>query len=230
MKKFTVLVLVCAFALGACLPATTTNNPAPAVDVAGTVDSIANTAVAATLTAQPSPTTAPVQDTATSPIVDASPTDTPTTVVNTDTPLPNLTTTPATVTDGPAPADTVSTSTPTLVPGAPTLTPTLGVMTYGTLPPANRPYTTITLVNKSKRQAYVSLQVVTDQGYTIIEYPVKKTVRVKIPTGAYTYVVWVGGRQIVGYFNVSKCSAPTLTIYQDKVTVTKNNCGASSYP
>ena len=65
MNKFTVLVLVCAFALGACLPATTTNNPAPAVDIAGTVNSIANTAIALTQTAQPSPTATSVPDTAT---------------------------------------------------------------------------------------------------------------------------------------------------------------------
>jgi len=231
MKKFTILVLVCVFAIGACSPATTTNNPAPAVNIAGTVDSIANTAVAASLTAQPSPTTAPVQDTATPPIVDASPTDTNIPVADTDTPLPNLTTTPATATDGPAPADTVSTATPDIIRGAHGATATLGVRTYGTLPPANKPFTRISLVNKSKRQAYVSLQVVTNQGYTIIEYPVKKSVRVKIPTGAYTYVVWVGGKQFVGYFN-TRCNEPTLTIYQDKVTVSKGKCEASSssYP
>jgi len=226
MNKFTVLVLICAFALGACQPAAAPNNPAPAVDIAGTVNSIANTAIALTQTAQPSPTANSVPDTATPLIAEASATNTE--AVNTDTPQPNLTTTPATATDGPAPANIASSATPTLVPGGPTLTPTLGVLTYGTLPPSNRPYTTITLVNKSKRQAYVSLQVVTDQGYTIIEYPVKKSVRVKIPTGSYTYVVWVGGRQIVGYFS-TKCGEPTLTIYKDKVTVSTTSCGAS-YP
>jgi hypothetical protein len=189
------------------------------------VNAIANTAVALTLTAQPSPTTAPVQDTATPPVVEASATNTDTPAADTATPVPNLTTTPATATNGPAPADTVSTATPTQVPGGPTLTPTNGVLTYGTLPPSNRPYTRITLVNKSKSQVYVSLQVVTDQGYTIIEYPVKKTVTVKIPTGSYTYVVWVGGRQIVGYFKVSVSDEPTFTIYKDKVII-----GAGSYP
>jgi hypothetical protein len=113
------------------------------------------------------------------------------------------------------------------VPGLPSLTPTLGVLTYGTLPPANRPYTNITLVNKAKRQAYVSLQVVTDQGYTIIEYPVKGTIKVKIPAGSYTYVVWVGGVQIVGYFHVSQNDEPTLTIFKDKVTISNE---LISYP
>jgi len=140
--------------------------------------------------------------------------------------MPNLTTTPATATSGPGDLIT-ATFTPTAALGLPTLTPTLGVLTYGTLPPANRPYTQITLINKAKRQAYISLQVVTDQGYTIIEYPVKGTVKVKIPTGSYTYVVWVGGRQIVGYFNVSKGTEPTLTIFKDKVVIDK---GSGSYP
>jgi hypothetical protein len=224
MNKFTVLVLVCAFALGACIPAPTTNNSAPTVDVAATVDSIANTAVALTQAAQPSPTTAPASDTPTPPVADAS--ATPTVVANTDTPQPNLTTTPATATSGPGDLIT-ATFTPTAALGLPTLTPTLGILTYGTLPPANRPYTQITLINKSKRQAYISLQVVTDQGYTIIEYPVKGTVKVRIPTGSYTYVVWVGGRQIVGYFNVSKGVEPTLTIFKDKVVIDK---GLASYP
>ena len=222
MNKFTVLVLVCAFTLCACLPANISTTSAPTVDIAGTVDSIAKTAVALTQTAQPSPTTVPVLDTPTPPIVDASATP----VVNTDTPQPNLTTTPATATSGPGDLVT-ATFTPTAALGLPTLTPTLGVLTYGTLPPANRPYTTITLINKAKRQAYISLQVVTDQGYTIIEYPVKGTIKVKIPTGSYTYVVWVGGRQIVGYFNVSKGTEPTLSIFKDKVVIDK---GSASYP
>jgi len=220
MKKFTVLVLVCAFALGACLPAPVSTNSAPTVDVAGTVNSIAQTAVAQTLTAQPSPTTTPVQITATATLVEPSATNT-----NTDTPQANLTTTPATATSGPE--NQALTATPTAALGALTLTPTLGVLTYGTLPPANRPYTNITIINKAQRQAYISLQVVTDQGYTIIEYPVKGIVKIKIPTGSYTYVVWVGGRQIVGYFNVSKNDEPTLLIYKDKVVINKST---GSYP
>jgi hypothetical protein len=223
MKKLTIFALVCVFALGACLPAPTSPNTAPTVDIAATVRSISNTAIAQTLTAQPSPTPTLVVDIATPTLlVEASPT-----LVNTDTPPANLTTTPATATSGPADLTAPATFTPTIVSGAPTLTPTLGILTYGTLPPSNRPYTKITLVNKSKTQAYISLQVVTDQGYTIIEYPVKKTIKVSIPTGSYTYVVWVGGRQFIGYFNVAKGTEPTVTIFKDKVIVTK---GSVSYP
>ena len=225
MNKFTVLALVCAIALGACLPAPVSTNPTAVVDIAGTVNAIATTANAQTLAAQPSPTVAPVLDTATPPVVDTSATPSNTAVVNTDTPQPNLTTTPATATSGTE--NPVFTFTPTTVPGLPSLTPTLGVLTYGTLPPANRPYTNITLINKAKRQAYISLQVVTDQGYTIIEHPVKGSIKVKIPAGSYTYVVWVGGVQIVGYFHVSANDEPTLTIFKDKVTI---SYGSVSYP
>ena len=221
MKKLTVLVLVCVFALSACAPAAP--NSVPPVDVAGTVDAIAKTAIALTQAAQPSSPNTPVQVTASSTLVEPSATNVP----STNTPVPNLTTTPATATSGPADSVIPTATFTPVIPGSPSLTPTLGVLTYGTLPPANTPYTRITLINKSKRQAYISLQVVTDQGYTIIEYPVKGTVRVKIPVGSYTYVVWVGGRQIVGYFNVSKNDEPTILIYKDKVIVNKN---FSSYP
>jgi hypothetical protein len=188
------------------------------------VNAIANTAIALTQTAQPSPT---IQDTATStPVVEPSATDTP--AGNTNTPQPNLTTTPATATSGPLnPVNPTATFTPTAVPGLRTLTPTLGVLTYGTLPPANRPYIYASLINKAQRQVYISLQVVTDQGYTIIEYPVKRIVNIKIPVGSYTYVVWVGGRQIVGYFKVSKNDEVSILIYKDKVIINKN---FASYP
>jgi len=226
MKKFTVLIVVCAFALNACLPAAAPINSAPTVDVAGTVNAIANIANTQTQAAQPFATATPFQITATPTLEEPSATSTPVPIPNTDTPQPNLTTTPATATSGPA-VNPTAMFTSTLVPGSPSLTPTLGILTYGTLPPANRPYTYITLVNKAHRQAYISLQVVTDQGYTIIEYPVKGTVKVKIPTGSYTYVVWVGGRQIVGYFKISKNDEPTLLLYKDKVVINKNS---GSYP
>ncbi|MEP7135614.1 MAG: hypothetical protein ABI904_11845 [Chloroflexota bacterium] len=227
MNKITVLALVCAIALAACLPAPVSTNPTAVMDVAGTVNAIAGTANAQTLTAQPSPTFFPALDTATPLVADASATPTETVIVNTDTPQPNLTTTPSTATSGPdVPGFTF---TPTAGSGStsPTLTPTLGVLTYGTLPPSNRPFMDVTLVNKAKRQAYISLQVLTDQGYTIIEYPVKGFITIKAPTGEYTYVVWVGGRQIVGYFKLGSSNDLTITIYKDKVTISH---GSASYP
>ena len=224
MNKFTVFALVCALALGACQPPAPSTNATP--NIAETVNSIAQTAQAQTLTAQPSPTIVPVVDTATSIIGDASATSVPTST-DTNTPQPNLTTTPATATEGSAKPASTFTATAALANGSPTLTPTLGVLTFGTLPPKNAPYTQVTIINLSKRQAYISLQVVTDQGYTIIEHPVKGTIKVKIPVGYYTYVAWVGGRQFVGYFNVSKSDQPTIKIYKDKIII---NEGPASYP
>ena len=48
--------------------------------------------------------------------------------------------------------------------GSPTPYPTLQVLTYGTLPPENRPYIGAKIVNASRSEAYISLQIVTDQG------------------------------------------------------------------
>jgi hypothetical protein len=130
-----------------------------------------------------------------------------------------LATTAVTATGGPTSVLT-PTATPTTVPGQTTEIPTLTIRTYGTLPPQNRPFTQITIFNRSKAECYISLQIETDQGYTIIEYPVRKVVQVQIPTGEYTYVVWVGGRQFVGYFHAPQGIEPVITIYRDKV-VTK---------
>jgi hypothetical protein len=218
MKKFAALALLCAFSLGSCQAISFPTNTAPNVDTQATVNAINQTAIAQTLAAQPSPTTVPPTVT---PLL-AEPSPTPTLVAvatNTDTPVPNLTTTPFTPTSVPTSTGVVATTTPTAVLGQATASPTLGIRTYGTLPPLNRPYTQATLINKSKAEAYISLQIETDQGYTIIEYPVKKFVRVKIPTGDYTYVVWVGGRQFVGFFHASDLHEPVITIFRDKIVI-----------
>jgi len=215
MKKFAVFALIAVFGVGACLPvAPAPNTPAPTVDILGTANANGLTAQAQTLAAQPTPTAVPPTETFTPPPMDTA------VIVNTDTPLPNLTTTPATATSG-GPADVVFPSnTPTLaVAGSFTPSPTNAIMTYGTLPPANRPYIDATLLNKSRTEAYISLQVVTDQGYTIIEYPVEKVVKILIPVGNYTYVAWVGGRQFVGYFHAGKDNSVTITMFKDKIVI-----------
>ena len=220
MKKFTVFALVCVFALEACGAINIPTNPAPNVDTAGTVNAMAQTAQAQTLTAQPSPTTVPTLTSTPTPVL-AEPSATPT-LVNTDTPVPNLTTTATlavAVTATSGTANLTTTSTATLASNQPTASATLGIRTYGTLPPQNRPFTQITILNKSRAEAYISLQVVTDQGYTIIEYPVERIVKVSIPTGNYTYVVWVGGRKFVGYFHASQFEEPSITIFRDKIVV-----------
>jgi len=225
MKKFTVFALICSLALGACqlsLP-TSPTTPAPNVDTAGTVNAAMQTAHAQTLTAQPSPTAVPPTSTFTPVLAEASPTPTlPPSI--TDTPVLDLTAAFFTATSVPTSVGATATGTGTIFTATPmagqlTASPTNGILTYGTLPPQNRPFTTATIINKSKAEAYISLQVVTDQGYTIIEYPVKKIVTVKIPTGEYTYVAWVGGRKFVGFFHTSQLGGPVITIYKDKIVI-----------
>lgn len=220
MKKIA-LGMVAVFVLGACgLIPTTAPNTSPAVDVAGTVDAVAKTSVAQTLTALPTFTSAPVTQTSTPPI--AGPSNTTTTDTSTPTlapPAPNLTTTLDTATSAPISPTFTPTATIASAPGAATLTPTLGILTYGTLPPAV-PYTTVILVNKSKTQAYISLQVTTAQGGpTIIEYPVERSVKIKAPIGYYLYVAWVGGNKMVGNFQLRQNDELTITLFKDKVVI-----------
>ena len=217
MKKIA-LPIIAALTLGACLPSTTTPGPnIPTVDVAGTIQAGAQTSVAQTLTALPTITVAPVTDTATPPI--ALPSDTATIEPSTATLVPNLTTTPATATAGTVIPAFTSTATLASAPGVATSIPTLTIRTYGTLPPAV-PYATVILVNKSKTQAYISLQVTTVQGGpTIIEYPVEGTVKILAPTGQYLYVAWVGGRKMVGNFRLKSVDELTITLFKDRVEI-----------
>lgn len=217
MKK-TVLVVAAALLLGACIPSNLVpTQQQPNVDVAATANANLQTFVAQTLTAQPTPTAVPVTDTPTPTAVlfEASPTETATAL-----PAPNLTTTPATATGG-AP---ITATAP--VSGARTLVPTLTVRLYGTLPPAV-PFGYITLINKAKAEAYISLQVTTRQGGpTILEYPVPGTEKIKAPSGYYLYVAWVGGNKMVGNFSLHEDDSLCITLYKDKVV----NGPCMSYP
>jgi len=218
MKKFLILTLVAVIAssCSALLPA---HPPGDNVDTQATIDAKVRESSEQTQAAQPSPTTAPPTDTAT-PVIASSPTaqaTEATTEEPTSTPAPNLTTTPATTTSGPTQADVTETA--TLLSGQPTMTPTLGILTYGTLPPAV-PSAKITLLNKSKTQAYISLQNRPPDGeVAILEYPVEKQVKVSAPLGYYLYVVWVGGRKIVGEFRLHDNDDLTITIYKDRVEI-----------
>jgi hypothetical protein len=224
MMKKTVVVLISIFAilLSACTAIfTPTPGTGPTVDTAGTSDALFKTAVAQTLTAQP---TLPVAtDTATLPV--ESPTlqvtDTPV-MLETFTSVPNLTTTPVTATSGTAGVTSVpelGTSTATLTSNQLTASPTLGIRTYGTLPPAV-PFAHVILVNKAKVEAYISLQVTMPDGkFSIIEYPVQGTIKVKAPIGQYLYVAWVGGNKMVGNFRLHDNEDMIITLYKNKVTL-----------
>jgi len=228
MMKKTVVVLgsILALLLGACsqIPGfTPTPGTGPTVDSAATSDALFKTAVALTLTAQPTFTATSVPNTATAVIPAASPTlvpsDTPAASV---TPSTNLTATPTTATGGfptgTSPAANV-TATPTLVTGQITAIWTLAVRTYGTLPPAV-PFSQVTLINKAKTEAYISLQVTMPDGkYSIIEYPVEGSVKIQAPIGSYLYVAWVGGNKMVGNFRLHNSDDLSITLYKDKVVI-----------
>lgn len=233
MKK-TVIVLVSVLALvvGACsqIPGLTpTPGTGPTVDP----DSLFQTAVAQTLTARATLPSGPVTETATlavaSPVVSNTDTatlvasatlpvtDTPVGTVQTDTPIPGLSATSNVATATSLPANVTPSA--TLAAGQVTPIWTLAIRTYGTLPP-EVPFSIITLVNKAKTEAYISLQVTMPDGnYSILEYPVEGRIKVKAPVGSYLYVAWVGGRKMVGEFRLHHGDDRTITLYRDRIAV-----------
>jgi hypothetical protein len=74
------------------------------------------------------------------------------------------------------------------------------------------------LVNKSRTpDIYVSLQGETRDGIRVIyEYPVGGFLKVKVPSGDYTYVAWVNEQQFVGYFHLGQNSDRTVTFYNNE--------------
>lgn len=230
MKKTVVVMgLICALSLGACQGIfTPTPLPGPTIDTAATSDSMFKTAVVQTLTAQPTVTvTASVPPPTPSPtavVAVASPTlpvtDTPpaTSASTGNTSTPTSTTNTSTTATGNFPTATPG-GTPTLAAGQVTAIWTLAVRKYGTLPPAV-PFSTINLVNKANAEAYISLQVTMPDGkYSVIEYPVKNSVKIQAPVGYYLYVAWVGGNKMVGNFRLHQNDEFSILLYKDKVVI-----------
>lgn len=231
MKKRFAIFVVLSFLLNACLPAF----PQTETDVIPTPISESDLQLTAavlsqqTLQALPSDTSVPSE---TPVIVTATNTEIPATP--TETPNPVLLTLAATLGTGTVTAEDVDgtpgailvgtlpfTGTPSLVsPQNATATIEPKPLSYGTLPP-NLPFGHIILINKAKADAYISLRCVTKDGYvTILEYPVKGTVKAKAPVGKYTYVAWVGGRQFTGSFSLSNDSDDLIiTLFKDKITI-----------
>jgi len=86
--------------------------------------------------------------------------------------------------------------------------------------PRGTAYADVKLSNKSKAQAYVSLQGTTKDGSDVIrEYPVDGTFEVSVPAGWYIYVAWVGGKKMEGQFNLVGNANISITLYKDKVVV-----------
>ena len=207
MRKI-IPALVILIALGACFPL-----PSPGLATPTAV--IATTQAPPSLVPSPLPSATPVlaNPTVTSPPTShASLSETPTLV---PTAVVDLTATFVTATA----FTSVASATPTLVPGLPTASPTLGIRLYGTLPP-HVPFNEITIINRARAEAYISLQVTIPDGrYSILEYPVERRVKVNAPLGSYLYVAWVGGNKMVGTFRLDAFGGLTIDLYRDRVVV-----------
>jgi LysM repeat protein len=91
-------------------------------------------------------------------------------------------------------------------------------LSYGTVPAGTR-YGKVMLVNKSSGDFFVSLQGTTRDGVKVInEYDVSKSMTVKVPSGWYVYVAWVGGQKYEGQFHLAGDSDYTLTFYNNKIS------------
>lgn len=215
MKRI-VFAVVLLLIIGACLPSGLPLAIAqPTVDGSALTQANLQAASTQTSTLPPTATVVPVTETATLPA--ESPTLVPTETASTS-PIPNLTTTVFTATDF---AVTPGQATATLaVPSDGTTTSTPSHLTYGTLPPQNHPFSQVTLINRSRAEAYISLQVDTRNfGPTIIEYYVRRHVEIRAPVGYYLYVAWVGGNKMVGNFRLTQDDDLTITLYKDRVEI-----------
>lgn len=232
MKKILVLFTAVCLTLSACIPAAFQPQPAasPAPISDADIQATVATQVAQTVESLPTPTLLP---SSTPFVVTATHAPSLTPLPPTATNIPSLTPSPSSVTPGTgtvaATATTTSTdgtsTTPTLAsPGtaAPsaTATGTAHYQYYGTMPP-NLPSGKVFLSNMSKRDAYISMQCTTDEGYaTVIEYPVGgSTISARVPAGYYFYVAWVGGKQFSGEFRLKKSEDVTIRMYKDRVEV-----------
>jgi hypothetical protein len=213
MNKILLLALAFSLILSACaLPTFPQVTAPPAPDLVGTADVF----VQETLLAQPSPTLVPSE----TPVV---------TTATFTAPPPTETGTP-TETDEPDHLTlTAVLATGTLLTLAPTgtrdpsigATPTgtAGPLFFGTVPP-DPPFGSITLLNRARAEAYISLQCEDRDGkVTILEYPVRRQVRTRAPAGSYLYVAWVGGRQMTGTFRLGKDGEIMITLFRDRVEV-----------
>lgn len=226
MKKFLFVAISLGLLLSACLPATATQSaPAPSVEELNATAAVLSQL---TLQALPTQTVAPSN----TPVV-ATATKTPTQGTPTETANPILLTLTATLGTGTVTLNTGTPGTPTITPTGtlptPSVTPnpaysatpseTPHPQHYGTMPP-NLPFGTITLINRSKKEVYISLQCTTNDGeVTILEYPVDSRVKAKAPAGHYFYVAWVGTKQMTGNFGLEVKQDLTIRIYADQIEI-----------
>ncbi len=212
MKKLLLVAFSLSLTLSACMPAflEQSANPTQTINMGATV-------------AAPS-ASLPTQTLETPPTLTSTANNTATFVpTKTSTPVtPTETTAPATQATGTAMTRTPVTpgfGTPTLTFTPVTFTATLGLLTYGTLPPLV-PSGKLLLMNKSHAQAYISLQCINKEGtLSIMEFPVGKWTEVKIPSGKCDYVAWVGGRQFTGKFSLDTGGQRTIMLYSNRIKI-----------
>jgi hypothetical protein len=225
MKKMLFLLIVFCLALSACAPAEIqpqATSPAPIsdADIQATVAVQVEQTLQSLPTLTLAPSTTPVVITATS-----VPTQTQQISTPTETQNPILLTLTATLGTGTV---TMATGTVGTLPFTTTSNPALGVSSTetpyyqyaGTMPP-DLPSGDISLINMSKRDASISLQCTSKDGYvTNIEYAMGgSTVGDSIPAGAYTYVAWVGGKQFNGKFKLGNLQDIKFIIYKERIEI-----------
>ena len=227
MKKMLFLLTALCLTLSACIPAVLqpqAASPAPASEI--DIQSTVAAQVEQTVQALPSPTLAPSN---TPVVMTATSVPTQTLVIptstSTSTQVPTLQTVTATLGTGTV---TLTVGPAGTLPFTATSNPLVGVTPtgtshyqyYGTMPP-NLPSGSISLFNKSKADAYISLQCTTVDGYvTVIEYPVGgSAVGAKAPAGEYIYVAWIGGKKFTGSFKLGKLQDRRIYMYKDRVEI-----------
>ena len=66
----------------------------------------------------------------------------------------------------------------------------------------------------------ISLHCTTRSGQqAVLEYGNVRNITIDAPVGDYVYVVYVGGRKIVGSFSLRRLPDATITVYADHVSV-----------
>jgi hypothetical protein len=86
--------------------------------------------------------------------------------------------------------------------------------------PANTVYKSVHIQNNSGKQVDITLYCTTNKGFqTILEYNNVGNLFTAIPEGKYSYVMFVGGRQLVGVFSFQTARKLFITIYKDRVAI-----------
>ena len=224
MKKMFFLLVALCFVVSACSVFATPQPQAAAPTPLSNVDAQATVAISVQQTLQSLPTftqapsNTPVVMTATSTPIQLPPSSTATQIPISST----LTTSPGTITV------TVTHGATSTLPFTTTPSPAVSVVPtetnhyqyYGTMPP-DLPFGSISMLNLSKKEVYISLQCTTKDGYqTVIEYPLGGSrVGTNAPAGKYVYVISVGGKKSSGSFRLDKSQDLKITIYKDRIEI-----------